>query len=118
MKLKSALILFLVLFFFSAKNVFATISSVISNPVVDSNDEITIDVNITGLISSSCPNTQCFLQGMLTQSINPQYLGFTQNNNSQWYEYNGSPDTSYIQSTFFSFTPNSGSWSGQLKVKN
>ncbi|SRR5258708_6467281 len=99
------------------KNVLAATIS-ISNPTGDDN-ETTIDIGVSGLASNSCPNTQCFLQGMITKpTSNPSYFGFTKNNSDQWIKYIGSPDSGYIKTNFFSFTPVSGSWSGQIKVKN
>ncbi|MEK7061531.1 MAG: hypothetical protein AAB954_02620 [Patescibacteria group bacterium] len=92
-------------------SVFA-ITLVISNPVI-SNDEVTVDVNVSGLSSMN------YLQGMFTQStINPSYFGYTQNNIGDWYKYSGSYTKEEIQLTFFSFTPQDSSWSGQLKIKN
>lgn len=88
------------------------ITLVISNPVV-SNDEATIDVNVSGLSSTN------YLQGMFTKSIAaPSYFGYTQNNGGDWYKYSGSYTKEEIQLTFFSFTPQDSSWSGQLKIKN
>jgi hypothetical protein len=85
----------------------------ISNPQSDG-EKVTFDVSLSGL---SCPNTKCYLQAAFTKPGNNHYFGFTQNHNSDWYKYNGTPDTSYIQSTFFSFEPVNGSWSGQLTIK-
>ncbi|MBI2103783.1 hypothetical protein HYT59_02140 [Candidatus Woesebacteria bacterium] len=90
----------------------------ISDPVVV-NDEITIQVVVSNLASNSCPNTVCYLQGMMTKSTtNPSYFGFTQNGYGDWYKYNSSPNPEEITSTFFSFTPQNNGWSGSLKVKN
>jgi hypothetical protein len=92
-------------------SVFA-ITLVISNPAVSS-DEVTVDVDISGVSSVN------YLQGMFTKSSeNPSYFGFTQNNNSDWYKYSGSYTKEEIQATFFSFTPQESTWSGQLKIKN
>ena len=41
------------------------IDIVLSNPSVGGDDEVTVDVSVTGLSQSSCPNTKCFLQAML-----------------------------------------------------
>lgn len=88
------------------------ITVVISNPVVV-NDEVTVDVNVSGLSSTN------YLQGMFTKSTtNPSYFGYTQNNIGDWYKYSGSYTKEEIQLTFFSFTPQDSSWSGQLKIKN
>jgi len=105
------------IFLFLPKKVLAA-AITISSPSI-TNDEVTINVSVIDLSSSSCPNIKCFLQGMFTQSTsNPQYFGYTQNNFLTWYEYTGSPEQSYIQSTFFYFEPQQATWSGQLKVKN
>ena len=105
-------LIFVFLFLFVFAPLVLAIDLSISNPIV-SNDEVTVDVNVSGL---SSPN---YLQGMFTQSaVNPSYFGYTQNNGGDWYKYSGSYTKEEIQLTFFSFTPQDGSWSGQLKVKN
>lgn len=95
---------------------FAAITFTASNPQY-SNEEATVDVSISGLTSSSCPNSYCYLQAAFTAPSLIRYFGFTKNHNGQWYEYIGSPDLSYIQSTFFAFLPQNGSWSGQLTLR-
>lgn len=110
------IILTLLYLFFGVNPVFAVTFN-ISNPQQNS-EEVTIDVSLSGLTSTSCPNTSCYLQAAFTPSTtNPRYFGFTKNNNEQWYEYIGSPEQSYIQSTFFKFQPEGGTWSGQLNLK-
>jgi len=79
-------------------------------------EQVTFDVAISGLTSQSCPNTKCYLQAAFTQSGTANYFGFTKGQND-WFKYSSSPDTSYIQSTFFAFEPAEGSWSGQVTVK-
>ena len=97
---------------------FATINFAITNPNT-SNDETEVEVNVTGLTSSSCLDNRCYLQGSLTAVDKNQYFGFTQNTENNWYEYQSSPSSSdVIKSTFFHFEPKEGSWSGKLKIKN
>lgn len=114
---RSKLLIFTLLsFVFGITPAFAAISFSISNPQYNG-DEIAVDVSLSGLTSSSCPNSYCFLQAALTSPNQIRYFGFTKNHNGQWYEYISSPNTSYIQSTFFAFLPSSGSWSGQITLK-
>lgn len=106
----------LLLVFLGTNNALAAISFTISNPQYN-NSEVTIDVNLSGLTSTSCPNGFCYLQTALSSPDPIRYFGFTKNNSGQWYEYISSPTLSYIQSTFFNFQPISGAWSGQLTIK-
>lgn len=103
-------------FAFGITPVFAAISFSISNPQYNG-DEVTIDISLSGLTSSSCPNSYCYLQAAFTSPSPIRYFGFTKNHNGEWYEYIGSPSTSYIQSTFFAFLPSDGTWSGQITLK-
>lgn len=96
--------------------VFAAISFSISNPQT-TDDKITIDVSISGLSSSSCPDNNCYLQAAFTSQTQTRYFGYTQNNNNEWYKYDGSPEQDYIKSTFFNFHPQDGNWSGTLTIK-
>lgn len=105
---------FLIFLFLFSSPTFAAISFSISNPQYQG-EEITVDVSLSGLTSSSCSGS-CYLQGALTSTTANKYFGFTKNNSGNWYEYIGSPDTSYIQSTFFSF-PFQATWSGKLTLK-
>lgn len=106
----------LLLVFLGTNTAFAAISFTISNPQYN-NNEVTIDVTLSSLTSTSCPNSFCYLQAALTSSDPIRYFGFTKNNSGQWYEYISSPTQSYIQSAFFNFQPVSGAWSGQLALK-
>lgn len=96
--------------------VFAAITFSISNPQTTDNN-VTIDISISGLSSASCPDNTCYLQAAFTSQTQTRYFGFTQNNNNDWYKYDGSPDKDNIKSTFFSFHPQDGNWSGSLTVK-
>ncbi len=93
----------------------SAVSFSISNPLY-TNDEVTIDVSLSGL-TSSCPNNYCYLQAAFTAPSPTRYFGFTKNHNGQWYEYINSPNTAYIQSAFFAFLPSGGTWSGQITLK-
>lgn len=109
-------IFFSIFFGLSSQSAFAAISFTISNPQTQG-DEITIDVSISGLTSSvSCPNNICYLQGGFVGS-NGRYFGITKNNSGTEYSYISSPDPSNMQTTFFSFNPDSGNWSGKVIVK-
>ena len=102
---------FIFLFVFASK-ISAAATITISDPVV-LNDEVTIQVYVEDL------TTKNYLQGMFTKSTsNPSYFGYTQNNIGDWYKYVREPEKTEIQSTFFYFTPQDASWSGQLKIKN
>lgn len=115
--MRSKLIILTVLFLtFGVTPAFATISFTISNPQY-SGDEITIDVSLSGLTSSSCLDGSCYLQAAFTAQSPIRYFGFTKNSSGEWYRYISSPTQSDIQATFFKFQPTSGSWSGQLTIK-
>jgi hypothetical protein len=105
------------LFLLAVDEIFASIEFSIGN-ATQTNDEIEVEATIKGLSSSSCFENKCYLQGVLTASDQNQYFGFTQNNQSNWYEYASSPEVELIKSTFYSIEPKEGSWSGKLKIKN
>lgn len=116
-KICPILLLLAFMLIFLPNKVFAVISFSISNTQYQ-NDEINVDVSLSGLTSSSCPTGSCYLQGAFTaQSGNPRYFGFTKNHLGEFYEYDGTPDTTYIKSTFFAF-PFQASWSGKLILKS
>ena len=105
------------LFLVSTTPVFAAPQLNISDQVI-LNTEVSFSASVSGLTSSSCASDgRCFFQGTLRQVGASYYFGQTQNNNSSWTDYVSSPDLEYIQSTFYSFLPQSGSWSGQLKMR-
>ena len=107
-----------VLLLTSVRVIKASISFTIANPVVNPDDEIQVNASLSGLIGQSCLNGRCYLQGALQKKDGANYFGFTQNNSGDWYEYNSTPALDYLLSTYYFFEPVSGSWSGQLKVKN
>ena len=102
--------------FFSASPVLATISFEISI-FQQQADELILNVSLSGLSSSSCPNTTCYLQGMFTALDSPRYFGFTQNNDAEFIEYVSSPQTDDFP-RFFIVNPQDGTWTGQVLVKN
>lgn len=105
------------LFLVEAGEVYSTIEFKIDNSITSA-DEIEVDISLSGLSSASCNEGKCYLQGLLSAPGQSGYFGFSQNNQNDWYEYVGSPTTDFIQSTFFNFEPEEGSWSGKLKIKN
>lgn len=99
-----------------SQSVFASIGFEISQPQI-SDSNILINASISGLTSSSCFNGMCYLQAAIKQFDGTHYFGETQNNNGDWYAYESQPEVTTIQNTFFRFTPESGSWSGQLSIR-
>lgn len=90
-----------------------TITNVAPSEINSSNDAFTVDVSTSSLES----NPQ-YLQLALTAVGSPtNLLGFTQNNAGSWYVYKSSPTSSDLTSTFYSFTHDNGSWSGQISGK-
>lgn len=109
-------ILTLIFFLYLGQPAFATISFIIDSPIVNGT-EIGLSASISGLTTNSCNSDgRCFLQGTLRLVGASKYFGSTQNKTNSWIDYQSSPETEYIQNNFFDFTPNSGSWSGQLKL--
>jgi len=78
-------------------------------------EEIIIAVSIDGLPA----NTKYFLQAAFTKVDQPtNYLGYTQNNNGQWYCYVSSPTGGSLADSFYSLiTNNGGDWLGVLMAK-
>src|SRR3990167_10731000 len=104
------------LLFLAVPKTYAAISFSISDPQTDG-ETVTFDVSISGLTSSSCTDGYCYLQAAFTNPNQARYFGFTQNQNGQWYQYDGSPGKDNIKSTFFSFQPQDGNWFGNLTIK-
>lgn len=105
------------LFLFSTTPIFAAIQFNIDNAVLSTNTEISLTASISGLITSSCSTEgKCYLQGTLREPTK-NYFGQTLNKVDTWVDYVFQPELEYIQSTFYSFQPDSGSWSGQLKMR-
>ena len=95
----------------------ATIVFSISSPVISSDDGIEVDASISGLISSSCSTSGCFLQAELQSAGG--YFGYTFNNSGEYVDFFKNPaSTDEIKSKLFNITPVSGAWSGKLKAKN
>jgi len=109
-----------ILLFFNivfSSRVGATIIFSISNPTLNENDEIEVDAVVSGLISSSCSTTGCYLQGQLQSSGG--YFGYTYNNSGEYVDYFKNPGSiDELKSKLFNFTPVSGAWIGKLRVKN
>jgi hypothetical protein len=107
-----------VLFFLHFANpVSAAIQFNIGDAIL-SDTEINLTASISGLNTSSCSSEgKCYFQGVLRRAGSSYYFGQTQNNTGSWIDYISSPELEYIQSAFYSFQPNSGSWSGQLKMR-
>lgn len=105
------------LFIFATTPALAAPAQSISDQII-SGTEISFNASISALTTSSCATSdgRCFLQGTLRQGSGNQF-GQTQNNSGSWVDYVSSPETEYIQSTFFSFQPVAGTWSGQLKMR-
>src|SRR3989344_4221541 len=119
---KVCLILFsiILLISFLPNQAYAAIVFTISNPLVNSDDSIEVDASITGLISSSCSSSGCYLKAQLkTLDESKSYFGYTNNNSGEFVDYFSSPSsTDEVKSKLFNFVPVSGSWSGKLKAKN
>lgn len=111
---------FFVLFIYCTNTVKATIVFNISNPVITTDDIVEVDASISGLISSSCSTSGCYLQGeMQVVDLSKDYFGYTHNNSGDFIDYFSTPSsTDEIKSKLFNFIPVSGSWSGKIQVKN
>lgn len=114
--MKLAICLIAVIFLFFPKSASAAISFTISNPV-QQGEEVSFDVSLSGLTSNSCNEGSCYLQAAFTFPSPIRYFGFTKNHGGELYEYISKPSITYIQSTFFTFQPIDGAWSGQLSLK-
>lgn len=95
----------------------AAISFTISNPVVNSSDEIEVDALITGLTSSSnCSTDGCYLQAEILSAGG--IFGMTYNNSGEYVDFFQPSSAEEIKSKLFNFKPVDGVWSGKLKAKN
>lgn len=102
--------------YFSSK-VHATIVFSISDPVVNSDDEIEVNATISGLISSSCSVNGCYLQAELQSAGG--YFGYTQNNSGEYVDYFRTPASiDEIKTKLYNFVPVAGFWTGKLRAKN
>ncbi|MEK7064338.1 MAG: hypothetical protein AAB973_01890 [Patescibacteria group bacterium] len=117
MRLPVLLMLLSFLLSTSVSSARAAIQFFLLDPIL-SGLELTLTASISGLTSTSCNSEgKCFFQGTLRQVNAAKYFGQTQNNIGSWIDYISSPELEYIQSTFFQFQPEAGSWSGQLKMR-
>ncbi len=86
--------------------------------LLNQDDYLTINVNISGLERTSCKDSTCYLQGMFTSTQgSPKYFGYTFGQ-YDWFIYDGSPEKEFIKSNFVPFeTSLEGSWSGVIRLK-
>lgn len=89
-----------------------TINSVSSTSINSANDILTIEASASGL-----SNTQYLQAAFTKEGEASNYFGFTKNLAGDWYKYKPSPTSDDLTKYFYSFVPNSGTWSGQLQVK-
>lgn len=104
------------LFLLLRSSIFAAISFSISNPTYE-NEVVSVEVSLSGLTTSSCASSSCYLQAGLKNLRTNRYFGFTKNDRGEWIVYNSSTDKTTIQSTFFTFSPTGGNWSGKVSAK-
>ncbi len=89
----------------------------ISNPNINTDDEIEVAATISGLISSSCSISGCYIQAELQSAGG--YFGYTLNNSGEYVDYFKTPASiDEIKTKLFNIIPSSGSWNGKLKAKN
>lgn len=117
LKILSVLFIFILLIYSFPNKVLATINFSISNPVLNDYDEVEVDATISGLISSSCSVTGCYLQAQLQSAGG--YFGYTYNNSGEYVEYFRTPSSiDEIKTKLYNFVPVAGSWNGKLRLKN
>jgi hypothetical protein len=90
-----------ILFFLFFPQTVLAVDFSISNPEVLGNDEFSIQVDISGLGTTSCTDGKCYLQAVFAKSGTTDYFGQTLNTYGDWYEYFGEPEVSTILSSFF-----------------
>ncbi|GEM_PF-5456800 len=114
-KVKKILFLFFLAFLLFPQKAFAAINITNISPTTINlpEDVITISVTTSNLSSA----TQYLQVAFTKQGETANYFGYTKNNNNSWYLYKSSPTTDDFSSTFFSFTPVSGSWNGEISAK-
>lgn len=90
-----------------------SITNVTPSQITSSNDILVITASASSLLS----NPQ-YLQGAFTAVGSLTNLfGITQNNGGNWYTYKSSPTASDLSATFYSFSHDNGSWTGQISAK-
>jgi hypothetical protein len=89
----------------------------ISLELLEQQDYLTLQVNITGLERTTCKDKTCYLQALITHSLeSPRYFGYTLGQND-WFAYISKPEPQFIRDNFPGFNANpEGSWSGMLRV--
>ncbi len=107
--------LLLIVLFLWTPQIAKAVDFSVSNANVTDN-EITVTATLSGLISTSCNEGKCYLQGTLRQPTT-NYFGQTQNSIGSWVDYLSSPEPEYIISTFFGFQPDAGGWTGLVKMR-
>jgi hypothetical protein len=111
---KISSIFFLLWAFFGVKAFAITFNISGSGSQVHQDDEIGVNVEVSGLSS----DTSYFLQTRIKSSTGNNYFGYTQDSQNNWYKYSTSLEPQTIQSQFFAFTTDAnGSWSGTVKSK-
>ena len=95
-----ALVLVLLVLGLSVSDVLA-LDFLVSNPVV-SGEEIFLDLQMSGVTATNCPDGKCYLQGFLKREGGSKYFGFTMNNVGNWvpYQSSGSLDLDYLKTNF------------------
>lgn len=105
------------LFFFlllpKAASAAITISSISPTTITSTGDIITVFATASGLSST----TQYLQVGFTKVGAPANYLGYTKNLSNNWFQYKSSPTTTDFSSYFYSLTPVSGNWSGQIQAK-
>lgn len=86
----------------------------VSSSVINSSDDAII---VTATVSGLQNNPQYLQIGFTLFGATTKLFGITKNNGDEWYFYKSSPIVSDLTSTFYNFTHNNGSWSGQIYGK-
>lgn len=108
-----ALILFFIFFIFAASPIFAAdISFSNSPPTIQKDQEVVIDVSLSGAAS----NTVNYIRAAFYHADSPtSYFGQVFNHQNTWY--NGTPSPIDAKQFLEVQVNNDGAWSGQLKIK-
>jgi len=82
-----------------------------------SRNELNVKASMNGVTSTNCPNSKCYLLGVLRVAGGSFYFGETQNNSGVWIDYLSSYEKDYILDNFYVANIKEASWSGELKVR-
>ncbi len=85
-----------------------TVTDISPSEITATDAIITISASASGL-----SNSNQYLQAGLTKEGEANYFGFTKNTGDQWHLYQSTPTLSDL----YSFTPQNGTWSGQVQAK-